>query len=417
MILIYALGLILLYLNTRNLFSFQFMFAGVSLPPALTSSDTVGWLMAIGVLFLGIGGWLYNFITRVNPKRQLERFRNAPISLGIYPKQVFMIVFALVLCVALAGSLFYFYKVGVSLFADEVGYARLINRHGVSGSFVYQRLFRVFLPILCMMYFLMGRSDDTKKYYNPLLFLILILTTITLLVFTGMRGNVVIFMFFPFLALIGLYSGKINLLSIVYIISGTFVSGMIVTVLMYPQLSFIELILLIFARISSSATDGLSYMAHVDISENGLYYGKTYFNDVMSLFYKLGATTEEHLTYGASLAQRMLGDRYNGEQAAVYYMGELFANFGYPGLIIGSTFLGMFLQRLYNKILLASKDILFLSTKIYFCALFLAILGGPTLSMFLDYAITSSIFLAIFLLALFVLNVKRVQINSKTLIF
>lgn len=415
MLFLYLVGTVLIYRNTRNLLSFQLLFAFVSLPPAIASSNLVGWLMAIGIFFIGIGGWLYNLLLRFKTRQRLEAFRAEPLNLGVYPKRAFIVMLVVITCLAVGGSIFYFYKVGISLFAEEVGYSRLVNRHAVSGSFVYQRLFRVFLPIICIVYFLMGRCKDTKRYYNTTLFSALVLVTGALLIFTGMRGNVVIFLFYPMMAVYGLYSNTANFSKILILTVTTFCFGFYVTVLMYPVLSSSELLLLIMARVSSSATDGLSYMAHVDVVQNGYYYGETYFNDVMSLFYKLGLTDKVYTNYGAFLAQSMLGDRYNGEQAAIYFMGELFANFGYIGLAIGSTFLGMFLQKLYINMLVGSKDVLFLACKIYFCAMFLAILGGPSISMFIDYAVSVSAFLVIFLMGVmfFAQRKDRVIINKR----
>ena len=138
MLFFYLVGMILIYRNTRNLMSFQLMFALVSLPPAIASSNLVGWLMAIGIFFIGIGGGLYNLLARFKTRQRLDAFRAAPLNLGIHPKRAFIAMLVVITCIAICGSLFYFYKVGISLFAEEVGYSRLINRHAVSGSYIYQ---------------------------------------------------------------------------------------------------------------------------------------------------------------------------------------------------------------------------------------------------------------------------------------
>jgi len=384
----YLIALLWTYANTRNPLSFQVMFAGVSLPPALASSELVGWLITLGILFMAIGGSFYNLLARHRPKKAIAIFRAQPIQFPVVPEKSFFLAFWLLTAIAVAGSCFYFYMVGISLFAEDVGYSRLINRHAVSGSFIYQRLFRVWLPILCLIYFLSGRCAQTKNYYSRAVFLALLIMTGLFNIFTGMRGNVVIFIFYPMLAMLGIYSSKVRITQIILIFLGTLGFGGYVSKLMYPSLAISELFLLIVARISSSATDGITYMAHVDAIQNGFYLGKTYFNDVMSVFYKLGLTTDSYQNYGAYLARSMLGERYNGEQAAIYVMGELYANFGFFGLCIGSVVLGMCMQKLYVSTITAQKDILYTSVKVYFGALFLAILGGPSISMFFDYLIT-----------------------------
>ena len=407
MIICYLVALLWTYANTRNLLSFQVMFAGVSLPPALASSELVGWLITFGVLFMAIGGSFYNLLARHRPKQALATFRAQPVQFSVFPKKSFLLAFWLLTTISVAGSCFYFYNVGISLFAEEVGFARLVNRHAVSGSFIYQRLFRVWLPILCLIYFLIGSCAQTKRYYNRLVFLTLLIVTASLNIFTGMRGNVVIFIFYPMLALFGVYGPKVRISQIGLMFLGTLSFGAYVSILMYPSLGVNELSLLILARISSSATDGLSYMAHVDAVQNGFYFGKTYFNDVMSVFYKLGLTTDSYSNYGAHLAKSMLGERYNGEQAAIYVMGELYANFGFFGLSIGSVFLGMFMQKLYVSTITAQKDILYTSVKVYFGALFLAILGGPSISMFFDYLITISGFVVAYVVSFLLFSMRN----------
>ena len=114
----------------------------------------------------------------------------------------------------------------------------------------------------------------------------------------------------------------------------------------------------------------------------------------------------------------MLGERYNGEQASIFVMGELYANFGYLGLIIGSFVLGIILQKSYISILYRKKTVLFLPIFIYFLSLFIAILGGPTLSMLIDYTGTVFIFfiLLIFSISFFAFFKGRFIFLNKKII-
>lgn len=385
----YIFGIFLTYVSVRNFLSFKILFLIWTFPAAVSAYSEVFYIMSLAAFFFGMGAFAYNTASFASTKKLLINYRNQKFEMSYRPGQAFISIIFLLSVIFIGASIFYFYSVGISLFGDEVGFDRLVNRHAVSGSYIYQRIFRVFLPIICLVYFCMGYSESYKKYYKRLIFILLVLISFLFLVFTGMRGNTLIFMFFPFLVLFGyLPSGTSSFLLILRITFVTFISGMIVSKAMYPELPLSELLLLIFARVTTGATDGISYMVTIDVPINGFYFGETYFNDFMSLFSKLGLTFNEYMTYGSYLAQSMLGDRYNNEQASIFFSGELFANFGYPGVIVGSFIVGALLQAIYLKTLKTRKDVVLTPILSYFSALFLAILGGPTISMLLDYFIT-----------------------------
>jgi hypothetical protein len=230
--------------------------------------------------------------------------------------------------------------------------------------------------------------DHTKRYYSNFKLASAILLTSAFLIFTGMRGNLIIFMFTPFIVALGLIDARLKLRNIVYALGLTVGGGFVVTALMYPDLPVAELLIVIVERISAGASDGIWYVVSEDYHSRGPYLGMTYVNDLSSLFFKLGLAGTQAMTYGAQLAETMLGDAYNGEQAAVYFLGELYANFGLGGVYSGSVFVGFLAQLLYRAILRGRKTILSFGARTYFCALILPILGGPTISMLLDYTIT-----------------------------
>ena len=407
LILIYLSGMFLIYVSTRNIFSFHFMFSAYIAPAAAAASIPVMTLFSLGIFSIGLGCLVLNFFKGYKPTFSLNQYKNNRLEAGILPSSTFILSIYISLFIAVAFSIFYFYKVGISLFSEDVGYQRLVARHDVAGSYIFQRFFRVFMPILCMMYYLIGQCKDTKKYYNTLIFIILLFVTSCFLIFTGMRGNLIIFVLFPFLTLIGLTSKKTSFFRVIGIFILTFSGGMTVSTLMYPNLDIMGLLSLIFARLTTGASDGISFMISSDIIDNGYYYGKTYLNDFLSLFSKLGILNSEFQNYGAYLANSMLGERYNGEQASIFLMGELFANFGNLGLIIGSIICGMFLQYIYIYVIRSNKNIFLLSIFAYFQATFIAILGGPTFSMFLDYFGTITIFSSLFLISVTIFSLRN----------
>jgi oligosaccharide repeat unit polymerase len=334
------------------------------------------------------------------PATELRNRTRQPFRLGFSSPKYFMLAFCTLLSISILGSSYYFYKVGISLFSDEVGLARLLNRHDVSGSYVWQRLFRVLLPILCLTYFFMKNLDPMKKYYSNFAAVSLFFITACFLVFTGLRGNLLTFMLTPLI--FGVSINLIRTSMMLKIMGGLFaVSGaLFISSLMYAGrgLDLLDLTLLIWKRLTSAATDGIEFAIYDDVPRHGLYLGETYFWDIMSLPSKLGLVSENVKNYSAYAAENLLGVRYNGEAAAVYVFGEFYVNFGGLGVVFLSIVLGVFLQGIYISVIRSRKTILRAGIYSYSCGVLVTILGGPTLSMAIDYSMTIFAFGFVFVL-------------------
>ena len=399
MIVLYLLGYYFTWLSARKVMSMHFISVSLMLPAVLVADEQVKLIMSTAIFFQGLGSWSFNIIKKIKIKNRLKNYKKtkltaekiAFVNIHKFLKIIFIISFLL--------SSYYFYIVGISLFAEEVGLARLLNRHDVFGSFIFQRIFRLVMPITCLIYYLLQFSDETKKYYNNNFFFIMVISTIAFLLFTGIRGNVITFMLIPFVLMMGyLESGGRVRKQVTYIVLFAFIAFLIVTSLMSPDLNLIDLIFLIMERLGGGATDGITYAVLYDIPSNGYYYGKTYLNDVLSLFSKTGIIGIPVQNYSAYIASELLGNNYNGEQAAVTVYGEFFANFGIFGVVLCSYLLGSFLQFVYIYIMKKPKTIFNLAFYAYIQSAFLMILGGPTLSMLIDYSISIFAFYALILL-------------------
>ena len=386
--LLYILGLLLIYRVSASALSFSFLFWAFTMPVAFAADAAVRSVFVAGILCWGVGSVVANLVTHFRPSRAIQAYRARPVELGVASAHALYLGLVIAFVIAALFSLYYYSQVGISLFLDEVGYERLVRRHATEGSYFFQRMFRVVMPILCLAYFAMRYCEKTKRYYSTRKLLVAIFVTSALLLFTGMRGNLIIFMFTPFLVALGVINSRVKIRFIVYALTLTISGGSVVTALMAPGLPLAELLLVVLDRISSGASDGIWYVVTEDYGAQGPYLGVTYVNDVKSLFYKLGLISEPAVAYGAQLAEAMLGSAYNGEQAAVYFLGELYANFGLAGVYAGSVVMGFLAQLLYRQLLTGRKTILSFGALVYFSALTLPILGGPTISMFLDYSIT-----------------------------
>lgn len=398
LVLLYFFGLISIFFITRNLFDFRIIYGVFVFPAALSAQYEIALLFSLSIFCLSIGSIIGNFFLKKDTSISIQIFKSSEINLGFKNPKFFFLtwVFLTIFCIML--SIFYFYQVGISLFAEEVGIARLENRHIVTGSYFYQRLFRVFLPILCMVYFLMGFCKETKNYYSTSIFLILSLITLLLLVFTGMRGNVLTFYFFPFIVLLGLITGSYLNFRLIFSFLSIAIFGFLATAYMYQTYNIYEIFLVLVQRISIQATDGITQSFYFDVPQNGFYYGRTFLEDLLSFGTKLGLTIQENFTYSAQIAMQILGPKYRGEQAAIYFFGEFYANFGFVGVVFFSLLLGVFLQIISIKTMKTNKTLLRVAALSYFQAVLIMILGGPLVSMFVDYFVTVSLFFFIFVL-------------------
>jgi oligosaccharide repeat unit polymerase len=379
----------IIYLNTSNIISYIMLLVLFMTPACLTADEEVGFVLAISMFMVSAGGYCFNFINKIRIKSLLKDFKERDIKINFNSTRRFILAIYLLSSIAIIGSIYYFMKIGIPLFAEEVGLERLLARHNVQGSYLYQRLFRVILPISCLCYYLYRYEIGKGNKY--ILFFLIVITS-AFLMFTGLRGNLITFMFTPFLILMGMISKKISIKVLFSLFSLGILGGVLISALMYKNSDPIFLIFLILERLGGGATDGISVVIESDVVNNGFYYGSTWINDISSLFFKLGLISAEVLNYSAYIAELMLGERYNGEQAAVYIFGEFYANFGFYGNIIGSFILGLILQNIYVHVLRSSKNLLRISIYSYFQASLIMIIGGPSVTMAIDYIVSIGIF-------------------------
>ena len=369
----------------------------LTIPAIIYSDYYTGIVLGLSFLFFAVGGIIYNIIFKVNVKRLLRVSHTADFSLDgksilALRATAYILGFA-----SIAISIAYFAQVGISLFADQVGTARLDNRNAANGSFLYQRVFRVLFPTVILYLYVLWRTGPKKITFrfirvSSVYFVIFLFLNIAFLAFTGMKANVVMFLIFPILIFHSLYIAKISNLNSIIALILVFCSIFFMIHRMMPTEEITGIFNFLLFRIGSGATDGLHYVIHIYEPKVGLQFGYTILNDFLSLFGKLGIPGLPKESLGQQIAMDLLGARYNGEQAAVTLSGELYLNFGVVGLTILSIILGCFLQHFYVRALKSKSSVLRAIFFAYAQSAILMILGGPVFSMALDYFI----FLALF---------------------
>jgi oligosaccharide repeat unit polymerase len=388
------------FIATANIYSIPMIFGFFYFLAMIFTDPSVLFVASLSFLAFGMGLLLCNLVHSFKPAVELDSFRSRPFKTQFIHPSWLVWSMSIVCLISFLVSFYYFSKVGLSLFSSDVGYDRLVNRYSIPGARIMQRFFRVYLPIITIVYYLFNLIPSLRKYYSTILFTILLCTTSFLLVATGMRGNIIIFMFIPFLYIRSLVK-PINFIEIIVGFVFTFAIGLFATVQMYTSASSESLVAIVWSRLTGGAADGLSFIIGSYTASEGYQYGLTYYHDIMSIFSKLGMTSVKYVSLGEEVAMAMLGSRYNGERAGVYFSGELYHNFGYPGVLVGSAVVGYILQFLLVKTLRSDKDVIVVATLGFVTAAFNSVLGGPVIATLFDYFITISFFV----LLIFFINI------------
>lgn len=371
---LFILILILIFLNSKNPFNIFNLIAFVTLPAAFSSIDEVKYILLLGLVFSLIGAISFRYIF---PSRDLNVDFNS-FTINTYSIYTLFIIYSLF-------SSFYFYKIGIPLFDDHVGLTRLTQRHAVPGSYFFQRVFRIGMPMLIIMYFISLKQHNSSK---KMILFFMIFSNVLFLLFTGIRANVISFILFPFLITYFYINSNVDIKKLFTISFFGLITVFLSTYYMYETSDLSLLLRAIIERISGAATDGITYAVLFDIPANGFYFGSTWLNDILSIFSKLNIINSSHQNYSAYIASMLLGSLYNGEQAAVTIFGEFYVNFGFAGVCLFSYLFGIFLSFLMRIPFNFKYTVSKLSALIIFISSFSLIVGGPFITMLFDYFLT-----------------------------
>jgi hypothetical protein len=384
--------LLLFVYNTKNYASYLVICYLLTMPAIFFSNYKTGIVLCLSFLCYSIGGFVYNLFSKTDiAMLQKQSFRVSREKFKYAKRSLFSAAYMLGVVSILFSGL-YFSVVGISLFAVDVGVARLENRDAIGGAFIYQRMFRVLFPTVVIFLYAVWVSKNRPSSFmvlkiSSVILLIFFILNASFLGFTGIKANVITFLLIPLVIFHNLYIGRTSIIQLILIVVVAALLLLFMVNRMMPYASIVELAGFVFFRLGSGATDGLHYVIHTYEPKYGLQLGATFFQDFTSIFGKLGFGSFNDKTLGQLIAIDLLGDNYRGEQAAVTLSGELYVNFGFWGMAFVSLLVGGLLQNLYLLAFnfnISPLRMVFIS---YVQAAVLLIIGGPVVSMAFDYAV------------------------------
>ena len=391
-------GVLLLFRATRSFCAFPVVYYWQLVPSAWFAGPAVLPLLALSAFAKGVGALCTNGLLRYRPRLELSAFRKKPLQNLMGSRSVFS--YALFVCLVLTIFLvaYYFRTVGISVLMEDPAHARLLAKDNIQGWFVFQRFLRIMFPLLIMIYFLGGLRRGRRSYVVAS---VLTLLCAVLIVFTGFRGNVGLFIFYPFAMLAGLLNRQASRRIVWGLGTLTALSALAINLLMKPEEGLIDVLTELWSRVMTTGFDGITFVVEDLVPRRGFFDGSTFLDDALSMLYRAGLSSSESYNFSAYVAKELLGDRYINEQAGVGAEGELYANFGFAGIVLGAFLMGAVSQVLYVRTVRAEKDVVMTPVFVELHLMLVIASGGPLLGTFLDYSITvtamASLFIGLYL--------------------
>lgn len=409
-LLVFFIGLAAIYLATRNPFSYLLIFYWLSLPGVLVLPTRAGEIFAVGTLARGIGLLAGNALFKFKPQKELADFRKSPMTslFGSVPTGLIAVGFLVLVIVGIA--LTYFGTVGIAVLAAEPGEARLLLK-GAPGTWLVMRLIRQLMPILLFICYLhwRGRMNLPRAAILAALFLV----TTLMLMAVGFKGNILMFLTVPAILLLTLVNPKLPIRWLLLTGAAAVLAAIMVSAAHVHSMDPRVIWDLLWDRLAYQSFDGLIFLTYYTVPVYGYQHGATFWHDFMSLFYKLGLTDEPAQNIGAMVASQMAGQSYMGTQAATYFEGELYFNFGMWGVLLGGAVVGVLLQGLYVFALRLRKDAVLLPFVVLFQVGILMSLGSPFISMVVDNTASIIFFLALLLGVYVFASVPRREVKLR----
>jgi oligosaccharide repeat unit polymerase len=318
--------------------------------------------ISIGVLFYGLGTIFLAAFLHFKPAQELTRFREQPFFSVFPDKRMFLVSLIVVFFITVSLIAYYYYIAGVPLFSEDVS-VHIITQPKGRGIFV--RGFVTFLPVVTLIAYLLVKARNTLGTKTFLC--IVAITGMVTIVFTGTRGAALGYII-PFIIIYGLISRKINWLrlSLVLLIFLVAAIGFQYRYWGWQDLPLRDALMLFGSRLTASQLMGADYIIHELVPRTGLFMGEIAWNEFKGILAVLRILPKFPVPFWITLFEIMHGvDPRAAFVMTTTPIGDLYVDFGVPGIILGMFFFGAIAQVLYIKTLRYCKDYFILPIMAY----------------------------------------------------
>lgn len=370
-VVMYMVGITLAYKASRNPFSIlmfvlyiwgfvligginYYIIEGHSLTPIVVGLSSIA---------LGLGSRFSSLAAMFNPKRDLRNITPQQLSIGVANKTAFRLALGISLVLALFAA--FIILRNSPLFNPEVLKIELVR----PGMGPLMRLVKTGLPILSIMYLLIAMRSN--KFSNWIFVGLVMGITVVALMLTGYKGFVLWFAVLVVIALSYLKprSRQLKLTVAILLILGLAAGLAVLYLTPNPgQGSFRRSLNVLWKRMTVEQTLGLDYVLYNLVPKHGFYYGLTMIWDFTRTVNDLTQGLifpNPHPSLTNHLSNLIIG-RQGPYAVTTMIMGDLYANWGLLGVLVGCFLYGFILEIIYIATLrMRRKTIIFFPFWLY----------------------------------------------------
>jgi oligosaccharide repeat unit polymerase len=355
--LIIVLGIDNHYMINR-LYDENFRFIGFSL---------ICYIMIAMPLMMLIVSKLLGFDSR----QEFHNYIEKPVVESEHGKKEFFFLFSIISAVSLLAVAYTMLKLDkiplLALFAgsDDLGRLRIEASRNFAGNTLFRNIFGIgFTPVLSLIAYIYFEKTKTLRWM--LLFGSLFIASIIILTYDLQKAPILFY--FIMLILVRIYIGKTNLTWSKVLLLGSISVTLLIVMYVFIQgvtdpSSFLSyrsgpVARLILAQIAP-------FYLHLDLfgQIQPFLSGRSLPNFLVSMY------DLEHVRSARIVMENYFPERVEEGIAGVLntlYAGEAFANFGYSGIILGTLYVGFFIQVMYIGFLRLPKHPVLIVLFIFF---------------------------------------------------
>lgn len=288
-------------------------------------------------IWLGVRIYKFIFIKNLSGSIPIETIHDPTESASLSYRWLF--IFSLVLIASLLYSFVDYY---IPLFSANSQVAKI---QFAIGRGIFMRLFKIFIPITTMFYvsyLIFNNPSKVKKILTVMVILTLLILSF-LTAYKAWPAFTLVLMFLTY------YYSKKNARVLYFCVTVllSIVSSMLITFFIYRQ-DLITTNIFLFGRLTQDQV--LPVIKCVEIAQrDGFRWGSTFLTDFQYMLGTLRIMDRPATVFAVEIYNRLYGFNPNNFTAPTGFVGEVYVNFGFIGLLIFSILFGFVVYAIHRK--------------------------------------------------------------------